>query len=391
MTSVEDEDARELGFPVDLVPDRREEVAEQRPQPWHKPRKQWIRREQWSAQIGTLLDDLQLAGREFRYLTLPGEHLFDVRHLHELFAARRVKLKFLGFDTSRKNLGVTVSEHEVRSLPFVHGDSIILGDRFEAIGNQESTAFVTANQFVSFDAVNLDLCDSVASRKTEPNDSSLNAILRLLDLQAQNRTEPWLLFVTTRTGRESVNRRVMSKLFQILHENVTRNDAFRKGLGNTGMFSADSIDGEVRGNVKLVPQEFTNAFGVGFSKWLLSLAQNAWTVQQMTAAGYRVFADEFPDMLSMVFRFDRLPVQVIDPHGIVTRKPPPKRNVPTVPELELGFLETFADLIDLDSLIHGDPDLREQLVQENADLMGRARFDRNRIVAWGREACWKPH
>jgi hypothetical protein len=391
MNQTKEEDGLELGFPVDLVPDRREEIAIQVPQPWHKPRKQWVRREQWTPQIAELLGDLQLAGREFRYLTLPGEHLFDVRHLHSLFAQRQVKLRFLGFDTSRKSSNATVSEHEVRNLPFVHGDSVILGDRFEDIGDPGSMAFASAEKFSSFDAVNLDLCDSVASRRTHPNDSSLNAILRLLELQANNRTEPWLLFITTRAGRESVNSQVMAKLLSILQDNVTRNASFRRGVDNTGLFRADVIDGERGGTVLLSPNEFTCAFGVGLSKWLLSLAKDHWTVSQRTAAGYRVVTDgDSPDMLSLVFRFDRIPVSVSDPNRVVTSRPTQIGPVPTVLEMEMAFLEVFNDLIDLDALIDRDVKLREQMIQENADLMSLARFDRDQIVSWGHDACWRP-
>ena len=391
MTQAKEEDGLELGFPLDLVPDRREEVVAQVPQSWHKPRKQWVRREQWTTQIAELLRDLQLAGREFRYLTLPGEHLFDVRHLHNLFAEHQVKLRFLGFDTSRKESSATVAEHEVRSLPYVHGDSVILGDRFEDIGDPDSMAFASAEKFSSFDAVNLDLCDSVASRRTHPNDSSLNAILRLLELQANNRTEPWLLFITTRAGRESVNSQVMTKLLVILRDNVTRNAAFRRGLDNTELFRADIIDGECSGTVLFSSNEFTCAFGVGLSKWLLSLARDHWTVSQRTAAGYRVVSEgDSPDMLSLVFRFDRIPVSVSDPNRVVTSRPAQMRRVPTVLEMEMAFLEVFSDMIDLDALINRDVQLREQIIQENADLMSLARFDRDQIVSWGRDACWRP-
>ena len=92
----------------------------------------------------------------------------------------------------------------------------------------------------------------------------------------------------------------------------------------------------------------------------------------------------------MVFRFDRLPVDVNDPYRVVTSKPLETRRVPTVSEMELEFLVAFADMIDLDDLIHRDATLRERLVQENADLMSLARFDRDHIVRWGRDACWRP-
>ena len=389
--AAEEEDGRELGFPVDLLPERREEEAPHEPAAWHKPRKQWIRREQWGKEVAALLDELRLTDREFRYLTLPGEHLFDVRHLHSVCEERKVMLRYLGFDTSRKSASVTVSEQEVRSLPFIHGDSLIKGDKFEALGDDKSAAYQFATQFRSFDAVNLDLCDSVASRRTHPNHSSLNAIMRVVQLQADNRTEPWLLFVTTRAGREYVNAEVTTKLLKVLQGNIANDDSFRNGLGNAALFNASSIDDECVGKNSLMAEEFVKAFGVGFSKWLLHVAKKAWSVRQQVTVCYRVFTEgNVPDMLSLVFRFERIPVSINDPNEIITTRSADVRSVPSVTEMELGFLEAFADLIDLDRLLHDDSSLREEMVMENADLMSRARFNRDDIIEWGRKNCWQP-
>ena len=393
MTSDEEpeEDGSEIEFHADLLQERGVREVPHEPAAWHKPRKQWIRREQWGKEVAALLDELRLTDREFRYLTLPGEHLFDVRQLHSVCEERKVKLRYLGFDTSRKNSSVTVSEQEVRSLPFIHGDSLIKGDKFEALGNPTSAAYQFATHFKSFDAVNLDLCDSVASRKTHPNSSSLNAIFRLVQLQAKNRTEPWLLFVTTRAGRESVNAEVTAKLLKALQGNITSDNSFRIGLGNAALFNASSIDAECDGNNSLIAEEFVKAFGVGFSKWLLHMAKNAWSVRQQITAWYRVFTEgNVPDMLSLTFRFERIPVSINDPNEIITTKPAEVRSVPSVTEMELGFLAAFADLIDLDRLLHDDSNLREEMVMENANLMSRARFNRDDIIEWGRKNCWQP-
>jgi hypothetical protein len=98
------DNAEEL-FPQDFldaaVPADR--AAKRTPEPWHKPRKHWIRKEQWGKLVGDLLGELMLDGRPFRYLTLPGRYLLDVRHLHDICAQKQVQLRFLGFDSSRKN------------------------------------------------------------------------------------------------------------------------------------------------------------------------------------------------------------------------------------------------------------------------------------------------
>ena len=97
-----------------------------------------------------------------------------------------------------------------------------------------------------------------------------------------------------------------------------------------------------------------------------------------------------PTLLSLAFRFERIPVSIDDPNKIITTKIADVRSVPSVTEMELAFLQAFAELIDLDRLLHDDSSLREEMVLENADLMSRARFNHDFMVEWGRKSCWHP-
>jgi hypothetical protein len=40
--------------------------------PWHRPRKQFVRQRQWSAEIERLLDDCPITDGKLKYLGLPG-------------------------------------------------------------------------------------------------------------------------------------------------------------------------------------------------------------------------------------------------------------------------------------------------------------------------------
>lgn len=393
--AAEDTNAEDL-FPTDVIP---EPVPEAEPQlvpaPWHKPRKQWIRKEQWGRLVEGLMDELDLHDMPFRYLTLPGRHLFDVRHLHDICAKRGRRLQYLGFDISRKNdPQLSVSEHEVRSLPFIHGDSVLLADRLESLAASKpgSMAMSYARKLKSFDVINLDLCDSVASRRSHPDSSSLAAIAHLVQLQADGRTDPWLMFLTTRASRETVNSGVMKKLLDVVQKNLAEHDQFRRSVANTSLFDAQAVAEECDGRESLVAPAFVRAFGVGFCKWLLQLSRSTWAVKHEIAACYRVYSDaNSPDMLSLAFRFERYPTAVIDPNGVVSApRGRTQVSIPTELDLEIGFVECFNGLVDVDQLLHDDSNLREQMIQENADLMSLARFSRQRIVDWGREVCWRP-
>jgi hypothetical protein len=388
------DNAEEL-FPQDFLDaePRADRAAKRTPDPWHKPRKHWIRKEQWGKLVGCLLDGLALDGRPFRYLTLPGRHLLDVRHLHDICAHKEVPLRFLGFDSSRSNdPELDISMDEVWRLPWIRKDSVLLPDRMETLSNRKSLGYEHASQFRGFDAANLDLCDSVASREAGASDTALEAITTLVELQKQMRTEPWLLFITTRADRGSVKRSVMAKLFDVLRGNLERNEAFRKKAAQAALLEPAAIEAELRSECTLLDDQFVRAFGIGFAKWLLKLSLQAWKPSLEINACYRVVDSSLaPDMLSLAFRFESLPVHLNDPVGLVPRRkasavcPAPQED-----DLALRFLDRFAKLVDVDRLLWSDAGLREQMICENAELMSLARFDRDAIIAWGRANCWHP-
>ncbi|MCY2988280.1 MAG: hypothetical protein NTY19_10525 [Planctomycetota bacterium] len=388
------DNAEEL-FPRDFldaaVPAGR--VAKRTPEPWHKPRKHWIRKEQWGRLVGRLLGELVFDGRPFRYLTLPGRYLLDVRHLHDICAQRQVQLRFLGFDSTRKNdPELDISMDEVWRLPWIHKDSVLLADRLEMLSNRKSLGYEHAARFNGFDAANLDLCDSVASREAGASDTALEAIKTLVELQAESRKEPWLLFVTTRADRSAVKRSVMIKLFEVLRDNLERNEAFRNKASQSTLFEPAAIEAEVRTEITLLDDQFVRAFGIGFAKWLLKLSLQAWKLKLEINACYRVVdSSQAPDMLSLAFRFESLPVQITDPLGLVPqRKTAAIRLAPQEDDLAVRFLDRFTKLVDVDQLLFSNVGLREQMIAENADLMSLARFDRSFLVEWGRANCWQP-
>lgn len=79
-------------------------VPEKGFKPWHKPRKHFVRLRQWSDEVKALITDLSRmrAGalpERLRYLTLPGDELLDIRVLHDACAEKKVRLRYLGFNT----------------------------------------------------------------------------------------------------------------------------------------------------------------------------------------------------------------------------------------------------------------------------------------------------
>lgn len=389
-------------FPLDAVAEREPLSIDvnRQPDPWHKPRKQWIRSEQWGRLTGRLLDDLSLDGRSLRYLTLPGKHLLDIRHMHGTCEKRNIRLKFLGFDTSRRNdAEVTVSMDEVWRLPFIDKESEIKPDRFEEICGRTMAA-KSLHHFGHFDIINLDLCDSVASREAGVSGSSLDAIRSLVEWQSNHRKEPWYLFLTTRADREAVKASVMGRLLEVLRSNLQVNMAFREAAANARLFSEASIAAEIRAITEnavngdsLVDGQFIQAFGLGFSKWLLGLSLRFWKVKLEINACYRVGEEtQTPNMISLAFRFDSISEPIHDATGLApsVQVAVQSQQTPNEGQLAVLLLNRITTMVDVDELLYRDDKLREKVVVENAKLMAQARFDCEEMIEWGKGVCWQP-
>ena len=372
-------------FPSGADADSRSAQLPREPKPWHKPRKQWIRKNQWAALADELLTSRKPADRPFKYLTLPGEDLFDIRILHEVCAKHQIVLKYLGFDSTRKT-EVNIASDEVMRLPLIHKESQLLPDRVELLATAKSLAFEHAGKFQGFDAINLDFCDSVGGREAGTKGGALDAIRTIIELQTREAAHPWLLFVTSRCDRASVDQSVRAILAKILLENMSQSAAFSGRItGNPFALSQAMLSDEENGTQAAGEKEHLFTFGVGFSKWLIKLAVAVWGVKQTCTAGYRVAGQAAqPDMLSLAFRFERINPPLTDSTGLA---PPPKIKtapVPTKDEMVADALKEFANLTDVDDLLVKNEPIRDEMIAENAALMAQARYDLDAIVAWGK-------
>jgi len=382
--SVPADNAEDL-FPAEQPPVLAAQLPRE-PKPWHKPRKQWIRKNQWATLVDELLTSRKPADRPFKYLTLPGDDLFDIRILHEVCTKHQILLKFLGFDSTRKT-EVNIASDEIMRLLWIHKESQLLPDRVELLATAKSLAFEHAEKFQGFDAINLDFCDSVGGREAGTKGGALDAIRTIIDLQTREAAHPWLLFVTSRCDRASVDQTVRAILAKILLENMSESPAFLGRITSSPFaLSQAMLNDEENGKQATGEKEHLFTFGVGFSKWLIKLAVAVWGVKQTYTAGYRVAGQATqPDMLSLAFRFDRINPLVTDATGLAS---PPAKVKPAQPpakdEMVATALNEFENLTDVDDLLVKNETVREQMIAENAALMAQARYDLDAIITWGR-------
>ena len=281
--------------------------------PWHKPRKHWIRINQWCAETAELIKQLKKReNKVLTYLSLPGPDMLDIRALHDECNKQRYSIKYLGFndpsvETDNEQTELNISRNELANLPGIHSDSLIVPDRFEAIASMEKVAYQHLESFGSFDVVNLDLCNSVAAHvPLERQETYFSAIAALVEHQSKNRTDPWLLFVTTRVDADTVNPKALKGLLDCVKANVQQHPQFRDDLKAILSLDAATINNASNGNVKLKPKELYHAFNIAFGKWLLRFLASSppiWTLDMLSSWAYHVNpANSSPDMLSLAFK-----------------------------------------------------------------------------------------
>ena len=346
--------------------------------PWHRPRKQFVRRAQLSALLRRLYEGRGSAD-PLSYLGLPGTDLIDLRYLHEeLCRADDRPLRFLGLNTEARpgnpaHVQLSVSLDEVRRLPNVDAQSEVIHDDFRRIGNPSSIAWSRARRLGPFDVVNIDLCDGFASDPPQKEGTVYKALDQLMALQARN-PNAWLLLVTTRIGRGMFDEDAQERLLNLFDRNVKNCEGFSQACEQHLDLDAQSVDPETCSEADLV-----NLMCVAIGKWLSALVQvhAPSRVQLASTHGYRVNPVAVrEDLISLALRVE--PVIAASPDAFSLTRP--------IPDDECSSAEAIvrraARRRDVDTILEERPELREQLIGEMEHLLANARYDVGGYREW---------
>ena len=346
--------------------------------PWHKPRKQFVRRKQWSALLRRLYKG-RAAADPLRYLGLPGTDLIDLRYLHRQLCEENDRpLCFLGFNKeaqpgSNSHDELNVSLDEVRRLPNVDEQSAVLHDDFRLVGNENSLAWSHTQRLGPFDVVNIDLCDGLASDPPENDDSVYKAMDRLMAIQARN-SNPWLLVIATRIGRGMFHADAEQRLIGHFRRNVDTCEGFAEECGQLLESDAEAID-----PATCSESDFLHLMVVAIGKWLSVLvkAKAPSRVELASVQAYRInpAADE-EDMVSLALR--------IKP--VIAASQDALSPTPSIQEDECktakAILRRSAKRIDVDCILENRREVREELICETKRLLADARYDVTGYRAW---------
>lgn len=346
--------------------------------PWHRPRKQFVRREQWAEQVKRLYAD-RPNGEPLRYLGLPGTDLIDLRYLYEQICRPDGRpLIFLGFNSeaqprspARRELDISL--YEVRRLPNVEQQSEVIQDDFRRISDETSIAWKRARTLGPFDVVNIDLCNGLASDSPTIHQSIYNALSQVTALQAHSLT-PWLLLITTRIGPNTFDPDAEAAILQCFHDNICTCDGFAEECQQLLGLDVETIDASACADA-----DYLKLMIVALGKWLAKLVQASRTSQVVLAStlGYRV-VESAPceDLVSIALRCDPI---IARPEDALSPSPPqPFDECKTAKRI----VRRTANRKDVDSLLEADSDMHETLVVEMEDLLTAARYGAARYRPW---------
>lgn len=358
--------------------------------PWHKPRKHFLRVNQWSNSVAELVDNLKLKqkNRSLQYLSLPGPDLLDVRTLEPMCQHKEIKLSFLGLndggsDGAQKHLNSALL-NQVLSLPSIDSLSSVVPDKFEHLSKKETIAYerVIASHR-SFDVINVDLCGTLAEAPPgQPGPTLINAVFNLINHQAKSRTEDWLLFLTTRSNKDMVDQGTMKKLINWLNQLIDTDAELAQHYIDSGFVSAQELTEGKIDLEKLSHSAHSMLFTVGLGHWIFeSLFNNqpAWRVDMLPQYGYHVLLEDPKcDMISMGFYCKRLAVAAPqDPMGLAHI--PPVQNVPNVAQTKKNAHDKIhrrvREFCDVDVKLHNEPELYKTSLAESAKLLKSALYD----------------
>lgn len=362
------------------------ETSVRRFKPWHKPRKQLVRRLHINGALGPLLEE---GDGPIRYLGLPGPDLLDLHWMQRGVCQQYGRgLLFVGFDIDHQHdddlqeaedSDRFTIEADKLAISGIDDRSLIVKTAFQSLTDLNSIGFVRAQELAAFDLVNIDLCGGLAQE--EPSVTGLtvyNALANLLGLQV-TRHLPWILMVTTRVDHGYVGRKVKGRFARVIEHNLTECEGFSKEFESHFGFPNVSR----RSRQAMSPGVLAQVWTLAISKWIIVLAADKnMPASLVNAISYTVHRNNgHPDLLSLAFRIE------------------PAHHAPAFDPFEIARFDSHQDLsdecvkaldamkivhtaTDADELLESSPELLTQATNETAELLAAAGYSEDAYRSW---------
>ena len=386
--------------------------------PWHRVRKQFIRERQWNQQISRFVDrhlsrDLQTEenqwsvsadpgssvsapvpetvriDRPLRCLVIPGDDFLDVRSMWHRLLGRNWFIEFLGFNetlgSDERQASVHVAQSKIAALERMSLRSTVVPDRFQNIAREQSLARRSLREYGPYDVVNLDLCDSLLPHGNEAKvQEYYRALLALVRYQHQQRTTPWLLFLTSQIDPASANQVGINELGRPTRRNCNSHPAFSEEIAKIIPVAAFNSDSQQIDISQLTTDQLTQIFGLLLGKWLVSILEQArprWTVQMLPSYRYMIKPDTSVAMVSLSFLFVPHLAPPSDSTGLTGQAAQPVIE-PTELDVAMQLVGAAQRLGDVVEILTADSALYEEMKNSAAELLSQAGYSRDAHAKW---------
>ena len=364
--------------------------------PWHKPRKQLVREEQWIYYSRRLIE--RQKGRpglpespdghaEVRYLTLPGIDYLDVRQLADLCREHSCSLTSTGFQAGGERNSY-VARAQLREKSLIDGGHITalshtFPRRFEDIVPTTSQAYRDLRARGPFHIVNIDACGSIAAPRANHTTRLIDAVYRVVELQLEIMTGRWLLFVSADARPNSIAEETLTGFCDAIFANAASNEDFQ--ILATPLLDPNEADIRAAAMAAAAAPgtAFLQLFSLGLAKWLLHLAHpKQWDIRTHHPYCYSTMPgeDETPSMACLAFEFIPPPPGIQDRFRVARANPAPN---PEYEDTSIRAVNKIRDIANADSRIRADEPLRTRMTQSLRTWLEEAGYDRNVLQALG--------
>ena len=355
--------------------------------PWHKPRKQLVREEQWlrcsrrliqSERGGPGLLEVPDSDPEVRYLTLPGIDYLDVRQLGELCGELECRLTSTGFQSGGED-NAQVARGQLRQKALIDaghitGRSHTFPRRFEDVVHIDGRAYRELRSRGPFHIVNIDACGSIAPPAAGHANRLIDAVYRIVELQLEPKAGRWLLFVSADVRPDSIHGDTLDGLCNAIFANADANADFR-GIA-TRLLDSDGTDIRVAaGRASEAPgMEFLRLFSLGLAKWVLHLARGKdWDIWTHYPYCYSTMpeGDDRPSMACLAFEFLPPAGGLEDRFGVVRAEP---TRVPARENTAVRAANKIGAMTNADARMRVDEALRIRMIEQLRRLLEEAGY-----------------
>lgn len=349
--------------------------------PWHLPRKQFVRREQWREQAIRVLEG-RTDTAPLKYLGLPGTDLLDLRYLHkEVCLPSERSLRFLGFNSEVRSSNNALSElntsmDEVFRLDNIDSQSDVMRDDFRNLANRKSLAWKNAKRLGPFDIVNLDLCDGIATDSPEMQGSLYEAIAALVSLQVRS-PNTWVMLVTSRIGKDHFHRDSLRKLVDKFKQSVGSCEGFATNCSR--LLDIDDLEGIDPTHCE--SDVFFRLMLVSICRWIMALAQSQ-SLNRVELASCQAYRVNLGSLCNDLVSFALVFKPVIEAPEDIFQLTPTDNNQNDECSESARMAHRASKLIDVDQVLVDDVKLFNELVLETEQLLRAARYDLSSYRKW---------